>query len=134
MKGFTLVEVMISVAILGIGLSVVANSYLVCLRGINSSQNNIQAQLLAKAKLEELEALSITGNGLTSFSEQKVIKSSGRDYHYSLSLIEITSPEYLAEHFLQACLSYSWQEQNALKNASFSTYFPKHEEEKSKGI
>ncbi len=134
MKGFTLVEVMISVAILGIGLSVVANSYLVCLRGINSSQNNIQAQLLAKAKLSELEALSLTRNGLTQFSEQNVIKSSGRDYNYSLNITEITSPEYIAKHFLQACLNYSWREQNASKSAVFSTYFPKHEEDKTKSI
>lgn len=134
MKGFTLVEVMISVAILGIGLSIVANSYLVCLRGINASQNNIQAQLLAKAKLDELEALSITRNGLTSFSEQNVMRSSGRDYNYNLKITEIASPEYIAKHFLQACLSYSWQEQNASKSVAFSTYFPKHEEEKPKSI
>lgn len=126
---------MISVAILGIGLSVVANSYIVALRGINSSQNSIQAQLLAKAKLNELEALSITRNGLAPFSEQNTVKSSGRDYNYSLNITEIATPEYISKHFVQACLSYSWKEQDAEKRSAFSTYFPKHEEEdKTKSI
>ena len=128
-KGFTLIEVMISVVILGIGLAIVANSYLSALRGISSTKNNIQAQLLAKEKLEELATSSLMQNGLTAFSEQDTIKSSGKNYDYSLEVTEITQPDYLAKYLVQACLRYSWQEQNATKNAVFSSYFPKHKEE-----
>ncbi len=128
-RGFTLVEVMISVVILGIGLSIVANSYLSALRGINVTQNNIQAQLLAKAKLEALETASLLQNGLTAFSEKNTIKTSGRNYDYSLEITEITQPDYLAKNLVLACLRYSWQEQNATKNAAFSSYYPKHKEE-----
>ena len=120
---------MISVVILGIGLSIVANSYLFALRGISSTQNNIQAQLLAKAKLEELETSSLMQKGLTVFSEQDTLKTSGRNYNYSLEVTEITQPDYLVKYLVQACLRYSWQEQNATKNAIFSSYFPKHKEE-----
>ena len=129
LKGFTLVEVMISVLILGVGLSIVANSYLSALGGINSTQNSIQAQLLAKGKLEELTALSVMQDGLAAFSERDTLKTSGRNYDYSLEVKGITEPEYLAKDFVQACLRYSWQERNTVKNAVFSAYLPKHKEE-----
>jgi len=129
LKGFTLVEVMISVVILGIGLAIVAQAYLLALRGINSTQCNIQAQLLAKGKFEELATLSVTQNGLTAFSEKDTLKNAGREYEYSLEVKEISEPEYLTKDFVQACLRYSWQERNAVKNAVFSAYFPKHKEE-----
>ena len=58
LRAFTLVELMISVLILGIGLTSVANSYILALRGANSAQNNISALILAKEKFENLELAS----------------------------------------------------------------------------
>jgi len=134
-KGFTLVEVMLAVAILGIGLSVIANSYLTALRGLTATQNNIQAVLLARQKLNDLEALSIIKKGLDPFSESDTLKSQGKDYNYSLNVTEIDESENLRENLVRACLSYSWQEQNALKYVKFGTYFLRYKEEaKSKSI
>jgi len=115
------------VLILGIGLSIVINSYLVALRGVNIAQNNIQAMLLAKEKFDELEFLSLKDKGLSaSNSVSDVIKVSGKDYNYSLNITDMTQPEYITKYLVQACLKLSWQEQNATKNATLSTYFPKH--------
>ena len=41
LRGFTLVEIMVSVLILGFGLTLVANSYIVALRGVNATANDI---------------------------------------------------------------------------------------------
>jgi len=129
-KGFTLVEVMLSVLILGLGLVVVANSYLVALRGMNVSQNNVQAMILAKEKIDELEVSSLMQKGLSGFSESATLKSLGKNYNYALDITESTEPEYIAKYLVKACLVFSWQEQNSIKNATLSTYFPKYKEDK----
>lgn len=118
--------------ILGLGLVIVANSYLVALKGINAAQNNIQAMVLAKEKLDELEVSSVVKKGLSVFSESSTRQSLGKDYNYALEITEVTEPEYIAKYIVRTCLAFSWQEQGAEKNATVSTYFPKIQEEKDK--
>lgn len=141
--GFTLIEIMMSVAILGIGLTLVANSYIVAQRGINATANNIEAFNLLQAKLDELEILSLK-DGLVVSESREIIKASAKNYNYTQKIIEIAPPKVLAvkaqvaasgieditENFLKVCLELSWQEQNANKNATLSTYLPKQKEAK----
>lgn len=127
MKGFTLVEIMISVLILGFGLTLAANSYLAALRGVNSTANNIEALRLVKEKLEELEVLSLK-DGLSASVTRDILKSSAKNYDYKQEIIEMTQPKDLAKILVQACLSLSWQEQNAAKNVTFSTYLPRQKQ------
>jgi len=124
LKGFTLVEVMISVLILGIGLTLVANSYIVALRGVNATANSIGALSLAKEKIEELEILSLK-EGAFSSTTQEILKSSTKNYDYKQEIFELTQPKDLAKSLVQACVSLSWQEQSATKNVTLSTYLPK---------
>ena len=124
---FTLVEIMISVVILGVGLTLVANSYIVALRGVNAAANNIQAFILAREKLNELEASSLK-DGLSAFSDHSVLKTPIKDYNYALDVVEITQPKELAKNLVQACLTLSWHEQNVAKNATLSTYLPRQKQ------
>lgn len=126
-KGFTLVEIMISVVVLGAGLTLVANSYLVALRGINSTQNNIQATVFAREKLEAAQFLSLK-DGLPVSSASGTLQSSGKQYKYTFDTAEITQPDYIAKSFVQACARVSWQEQNAEKNVILSTYLPRQKD------
>ena len=123
-KGFTLVEVMISVVILGVGLTLVANSFMVASRGINSTANNIAALNLAREKLQALEISSLK-EGLLPSVAQEVLKSASKSYNYTQEITEIIGPEDLAKNFVQACASLSWQEQNNTKNVTLSTFLPK---------
>ena len=127
MKGFTLVEIMISVVVLGAGLTLVANSYLTALRGINSAQNNIQATVFSREKLEAAQSASLK-NGLSASSVSDILQSSGKQYKYTFDTTEITQPEYIAKDFVRACVKVSWQEQNAEKNVILSTYLPRQKD------
>lgn len=118
---------MISVVILGFGLTLAANSYLVALRAVSSSANNIAALSLAKEKFEELEALSLESPSSVS-SSQSILKPSTTSYDYKQEIIEIAGKGDLAESLVQACLSLSWQEHNATKNVIFSTYLSKQKQ------
>ena len=121
---------MLSVLILGLGLVIIANSYLVALRGVNTAQNNIQAMVLVREKMDELELSSVLKKGLSVFSESDTLKSLGKTYGYSLEIAEMTEPEYMAKNIVQTCLAFSWEEKGVKKNATVSAYFPKYQEEK----
>ena len=113
--------------ILGFGLTLVANSYIVALRGANSATNNIGALRLGREKLEALEVLSLK-DGLSASVTQGILKSSAKNYDYKQEIIEMTQPKDLAKSLVQACLSLSWREQNATKNVTFSTYLPRQKQ------
>jgi len=127
-KGFTLVEVMISVVILGAGLVLIANSYIVAARGINSTANNIAALNLAQEKLQALEILSLK-EGLSASEIQDVLKSTSKNYDYTQKITEITEPLDLAKNLVQVCANLSWKEQNATKNITLSTFLPKQQKQ-----
>lgn len=124
LRGFTLIEIMISVLILGIGLTSVANSYILALRGANSVQNNISALILAKEKFEDLEFASLRG-ALPSSPAPEIIKSLTKDYNYQQEITEIAESADLAKYLVSACLTISWPEKNSSKNVTLATYLLK---------
>jgi len=125
--GFTLIEVMLSVLILGIGLTVVANSYLGALRGINAAQNNIQVLTLGKEKFDALEISSLD-QGLDISSTEGSLESGDKQYGYALNITKLPQSGDLAKSLVQACLRINWQEQSAAKYVTFSAYLPKKKE------
>lgn len=126
-KGYTLVEIMASVLILGVGLVFVANSYAVALRGAGSAANIIEAMKLGQEKIEALEVSTLKG-ALPGYHLQGTVKSPFKEYNYELIISQITGFGPLAEHLVEACLGLKWQEQNSTKNASFPVFLPKQKE------
>ncbi len=122
-RAFTLVEIMISVLILGVGLTSVANSYILALRGANSAQNNISALILAKEKFENLELASLKGAQPSSTTE--IIKSATKEYNYQQEITKIAGSDDLAKYLVSACLEISWPEKNSSKNVTLATYLLK---------
>jgi len=120
LRGFTLVEIMVSVVILGVGLTSVANSYMLALRAANTAQNSIGALILAKEKFEALEFNSLKGIAVAQ-SKTDEIKTLSRNYQYQEEIKAITE----SEDFVLASLTVSWSEKNSLKNVSLATYLPK---------
>jgi Tfp pilus assembly protein PilV len=118
---------MASVLILGFGLFFVVNSYAVALKGADAAQNNIQAAQLAQEKMESLEISALKGV-LPGYRAQGIIETPLKQYGYSITISEISGPQYLAQNLAQACLNIEWQEQNSTKNVIFSAYLPKQKE------
>lgn len=82
---------------------------------------------MSREKLEALEVSSLK-DGLSASVTQGILKSSAKNYDYKQEIIEITQPKDLNKFLVQACLSLSWQEQNATKNVTFSTYLPRQKQ------
>ena len=122
LRAFTLVELMISVLILGIGLTSVANSYILALRGANAATNNVSALILAKEKFENLEFASLKG-ALPFSPAEEIIKSLNKNYNYQQEINKIAESD-LAKYLVSACLTVSWLEKNSSKNVTLATYLP----------
>lgn len=133
-RSFTLIELLISVAILGFGLVIVIQSYIASASALNISQNYVEAMQLAKDKLTELELTAYEKNGLppqveSSSGREKI---GSRDFNWSTEVREITEPEYLIEKLVEVCVKVDWKEAGIAKDALLSTYLPRVQEETPK--
>lgn len=124
-QGFTLVELMLSVVILGFGLSVVIRSYMSALSGFETTQNYIGAIRFAKDKIDELTVQSFESNGLLPESKTGQFKNGAREFVWKTEVSEIKTPEYLNKDFVTASVNLDWQEKNTAKNCFIATYLPK---------
>jgi type IV pilus assembly protein PilV len=61
-RGFSLLEILIGIAILSIGILAVAGLQITSIRGNSFSDNMMQASILGQDRLEELKALSLLQN------------------------------------------------------------------------
>ncbi|MDD5097201.1 MAG: prepilin-type N-terminal cleavage/methylation domain-containing protein [Candidatus Omnitrophica bacterium] len=145
-RAFTLVELMISVLILGFGLTSVANSYIMAVRGVNAAQNNISALMIIKEKFDNLEFTSLKGVK-PAIAAEETIKGPIKEYKYQQAILklpefaggeladaepvsaEAISPEpatvesdYLAKFLVSACSTLTWPEKNSSKNVTLATY------------
>ncbi|MCK4519266.1 MAG: type II secretion system protein, partial [Candidatus Omnitrophica bacterium] len=58
-RAFTLIEVMVAVAILSLSLVLVIQVFSTCLRAVKSSSNLSKAAILAQSKLNEIEVMGL---------------------------------------------------------------------------
>jgi len=132
LRAFTLIEVLISVAILGFGLVIVIQSYMTSANALNISQNYVQAMQLAKDKLNEIELISYEKNGLLPQAESGsgTEKIGARDFNWVTEVREVLEPEYLSEKLVEVCVKLNWKEAGKAKDVSLSTYLSRVKEEK----
>lgn len=88
-RGFTLLETLLAVAILGIGLTVVLQSYGRSLDSLGMSAQYTQALMLLERKLDELEIQGAIAPGSTSGKfEGDPSTRAGRPFGWSVLAIE----------------------------------------------
>jgi len=127
--GFTLVELMISVVILGFGLVIVIQSFISALAGLDRSQNIVEAGRFAQDKITELTIASYENNGSSFGYESGNIKLGARQFEWETEITKIESPEYLTRNFTKAGVTLKWKERNRAKDFNLITYLPKKKEQ-----
>lgn len=130
-KGFTLIELMLSVVILGFGLVIIIQSFLLSLNGLNISQNYIKALSFAQDKLTALELAAYENNGLLPGLAPESGKEhlGSREFTWVSEVKEIIEPDYLTEELVQGCIKLNWKERNINRDISLANYFPRKKEE-----
>jgi prepilin-type N-terminal cleavage/methylation domain-containing protein len=87
--GFTLLEVLISLAILAFGLLAVAGLQIATLRGNGFSQHLTEATVLAESKLDQLKNLDYHDPGLSGQPLPEQILKSGISYMRQYSVLDL---------------------------------------------
>ena len=84
-SGYTLVELIVAIAIFGILVSMVSNFVIVYQQSLNLVQNRIIANNLARLKLEEFRSKGLENNikGRRQFKQEAFL-----DYSYSVETIK----------------------------------------------
>lgn len=123
---FTLVELLISVAILTFGLVVKIQSYMHSLNGLNASRNYITAMQLAGQKFSELEVNAYENSGLSQFGLTSGSEfAATRQFNWSSEIKEVSEPDSLRDKVVLVCIKLEWKERGIAKDAILSAYLPK---------
>ncbi len=109
-KGFLLFEVMITVAVLSLGLVIIIHSFISCLNGTRTIVNYIDAGFYLEKKMWDIE------NGLED--------TCGEDEKYKWKLdTNVIEDTDLSE----AVLSVSWKQSNIKKELTLTTYLKEND-------
>ncbi len=127
-RAFTLVELMISVVVLGFGLNFVLQSHLASLKGLEMTENYINSLILGEKKLIDLELEAIANKGLlVNQSLSETVTINNKKYTWQTQTNEIASPYYLAGEKLIASVNIEWLERGKTKSLDIATYLKQKE-------
>lgn len=117
-SGFTLIEIMISVAILSVGLILILQGLTNCLSVMRISQDNLGTSLLAEEKMAEFEITTKQVKG-TSFHDASGESQSGNmAFKWQIRL----TPDMVYEDLNEFRTTVYWNEGIRSGSSVFSTY------------
>lgn len=117
-KGFTLIEIMISIAILSVGLIFILQGLTKCLSILRISQDNLEASLLAEEKTNEFKIVAKQETG--SFS--KVTSGESQSGNIALTWGIRLTPDSEYEDLNELITTVHWKEGRRSGASIFSTY------------
>jgi len=117
-RGFTLIEIMISIAILSVGLIFVLQGLTQCLSILRISQDNLEASLLAEQKISEFEILAKQETGSFSKATSGQSQSGNVDLTWQIDL----TPDSDYEDLNEVLAIVYWKEGRRSGVSAFSTY------------
>ncbi|MDD5408587.1 MAG: prepilin-type N-terminal cleavage/methylation domain-containing protein [Candidatus Omnitrophica bacterium] len=117
-KGFTLIEIMISIAILSLGLILILQGLTQCLNILRISQNNLETSLLAEEKMAEMEIAVKQDKEMFSKDTSGESQSGNIEFNWHIRL----SPDMEYEDFYEVLTTVNWTEGRRKGSSIFSTY------------
>lgn len=126
--GFTLVEVLISMVILGLGLVVILQSYLAAMNAVQSSQDLLTAARFIGGKSTEMEVEAYENDGLAPAVIQGAFPSGGRAFNWTVDIAETRESYRHANDTVSVLVRLDWRERSRKKSASLLSYLPRKKE------
>ena len=117
-RGFTLIEIMISIAILAVGLIFILQGLTQCLSIMRISQDNLEASLLAEDKMADTE-IAIKQDKEKFFKDTSGELQSGNiEFKWQVQL----TPDMEYEDLYKVITTVGWKEGKRNGASIFSTY------------
>ncbi|MFA6358167.1 MAG: prepilin-type N-terminal cleavage/methylation domain-containing protein [Candidatus Omnitrophota bacterium] len=118
LRGFTLIEIMISIAILSTGLILVLQGFTYTLNVLRISQDNLETSLLAEEKIAETE-IDIKQNKSAFLQDASGdLQSNNIEFKWQVKL----TPDREYEDLYEAVTTVLWKEGRRNGSSVFSTY------------
>lgn len=127
-KGFLLVEVLLTIAILAIGITTIVRSFLISLRAGKISADYVQAQMLLDNNLNLLENEGEVDSGL-QFEEN--FQPPNEKFKFKLNTQNIKVNDEKGD-LNEVSASVSWSAQKTNQNISLATYLKNSQNEQGK--
>lgn len=123
-RGFALLEVMVSVAILSVGLVLVLGSFITAIGALQTSQNRIYAIQLLEEKMAEIEQEALQEGGTEPGRSEGEFVLKDRRFDWTLEVAPVEEKEDLdlSEELNVVRLTVSWLERGSSKDVSVVTY------------
>jgi prepilin-type N-terminal cleavage/methylation domain-containing protein len=122
-SGFTLVELMVAVAVFSIGIVFVLKSFLGISSALDAVQNRGIALEVLTEKMSDLEQQSREQGGLKVFSAQEEVSVRQRAAVLNSGAEELKIEDF-EEPLSEAVLSLSWKNDSRNEEEIIATYFP----------
>ena len=125
-RGFTLIEIMVSIAILSLGLILILQSFAYSLNALRICRNNLEATLLAEEKMSQMQIIAQQTRGsLLSGIEGE---SSLGNIEFKWEIDAVQDEEYV--NLYKVASTTSWKEGRRKGAVIFVTYLrtPPYEE------
>ena len=129
LTGFSLIELLLSLSILGLGLCMLVRSFISSLEAISINQDYLAAVPIASEKLAELRLQAYQKKGLSASSDSGSVDMGAREASYKREVSEISEPEHLKEDLLLAKMEMTWQRRGKTRNYTMLTNLPKYKED-----
>lgn len=120
-RGFTLIEIIMAMAIMAIGIIGVVRLLPVGLRASKSSEIMSRAAFLAQEKLEELKLAGF--EELSAPNPTIALEGEEGDYTWRAEILEVSLEGVISsEHIRSLSLTVSWEEKGKPRSQKFVTY------------
>jgi len=123
-RGFSLVELMITVSILTVGIVIILRSFLTNTQAIDSMSNRLKSLEALSSKAAELEKQSLENNGLAEWSGQEDIAIGLRQAILSAEVAPFKIEEDEDPALSKIKLRISWQESGKKQDMLLETFLP----------
>ncbi len=125
-RGFTFVELMVTVVVLSVGLVFIIQGYMTAIDALNTAQIRLEVIPFLEAKMDEIETYAEENNGTIRTSSEGDFFVDSREATWNLDIVGVEEEEDidLSGVLNEVRLKVSWQENNYAKDISLSTLLP----------
>lgn len=123
-KAFTFVELMVTVVILAVGLTLIIQGFITAAGALNTTQNHRIALQFLENKMQEIEAAARIDKGVKRENSQGEFSSETRNFTWNLEVVGVEEAEDLdlSEDLNELTLKVAWTERNSPRDLSLITY------------
>ncbi len=121
-KSFSLIELMVTVAVLSVGLTAVLRSFFSVAGALNHAQNEIAVVQFLDTRMADLQETILNGEEFPEENLAGDVVLNGKDFHWKLNFFPLSLNDENMENMREVKLTVSWKEAGINKEEKLVSY------------